>query len=90
MNSKLASFVLGLSFAGVYVLGCATARMIESPAFAQSAPPGVQRWEYQCADGYNVETIERVANEAGAAGWEMTAAVGSDRVAGIWCFRRPL
>jgi hypothetical protein len=91
MNSKVSSFLLGLSFAAVYVLGCATARLVEPRVSAQAiAPPGAQRWEYFCADGYNVETVTRVANEAGAAGWEMSGAVGSTRVNGIWCFRRPV
>jgi hypothetical protein len=90
MNSRWSAFLLGLSFAAVYVLGCATARIIEPRASAQAMPPGAQRWEYLCLDGYNAETINQRANEAGAQGWEMAAALGSDRAPGLWCFRRAL
>ena len=90
MRSKLSAFLLGLSLAGAYILGCTTARIVEPTARAQVAPPGVQRWEYLCLDGYNAETINQRANEAGPAGWELVAAVGSQRAPGLWCFKRPL
>lgn len=83
MNSRLSAFLLGLSFAAVYVLGCATARMIEPRVFAQEAPPGVQRWEYlRIEHGWDAG---RWANEAGAQGWELVA-IGP----GLQTFKRPL
>ena len=83
MNSRLSAFLLGLSFAAVYVLGCATARMIEPRVSAQEAPPGVQRWEYvMIHHGWD---DGRWANEAGAQGWELIQFGAGHQV-----FKRPL
>ncbi len=96
-KTKTGSFLLGLSLALAYILGCATSRMAEpSNANAQyAAPPppagaAVQRWSYQCTDGYNAETINERANTLGQQGWEMVAGLGSTRVQGLWCFKRPM
>lgn len=84
MNSKLSAFLLGLSFAAVYVLGCATAPMIEPRASAQEAPPGVQRWEYlKINHGWDGG---RWASEAGAQGWELVQYGPGDQQV----FKRPL
>ena len=83
MNGRISAFLLGLSFAAVYVLGCATARMIEPRASAQEAPPGVTRWEYvrvrrEWDEGNWVA-------EAGMEGWELAWRDGP-----YWYFKRPL
>lgn len=90
MRGRFGAFVLGLSLAGAYILGCATSRVVQPSAQAQLAPwSPLQRWEYFCADGFSPPTIMERANAAGREGWEMVAGVGSHRVTGIWCFKRP-
>lgn len=88
-NSSWKPFVLGLSLAVAYVVGCATARVAPTPMAVAQAPVGMSRWEYFCTDGYNADTIMQRANQAGAEGWEMVGGVGSTRVPGLWCFKRP-
>lgn len=93
MNHKLNGLGLGIAFLLVYFLGCASAGVSTPPvAHAQTGPAaaGLQRWEYFCTEGYNAETIIERANQAGAQGWEMVAGLGSPRVHGLWCFKRPL
>jgi len=85
-KTKLGAVLGGLSLCAAYALG--SAPHIITPASAQT-PPG-RRWEYQCADGYNASTIMERANALGAKGWEMSGAVGSERVPGLWCFKRAL
>lgn len=88
--------LLGLSLSFAYFLGCATHQYTEAaPAsaqtvYAQPASGGAQRWAYQCTEGYNARTIVERANTLGQQGWEMVAGLGSARVAGLWCFKRPL
>ncbi len=80
------NFLLGLSIAGAFIAGSLFSGGSPQSADAQQ---GVQRWEYHCTEGYNASTIMERANAAGASGWEMVSAVGSTRVAGLWCFKRP-
>jgi hypothetical protein len=88
MHKKIAPFLLGLSLAGAYILGCATSSYVEPPAAAQQqyTPPVGHRWAYFCTEGRNAQTINERANAAGAEGWEMVTS-GVDRL-GIWCFKR--
>lgn len=90
MKDRLMVCLMALSLGAAYLIGCATARYDSPTASAQPAPPGVQQWEYSCTDGYNAQTIMERANALGRAGWEMVAGVGSERVRGLWCFKRPL
>ena len=92
-QSRTGSFLLGLSLALAYILGCVTSPMASpSPAVAQYAPPATsgtgQAWAYHCVEGYNAETLNQVANDLGAQGWEMVAAAGGGRLRGSWCFKR--
>ena len=89
-RSALGTLVIGLALLVAYLIGCATARVGPPQVASAQAPAGVARWEYFCTEGYNAGTIMERANEAGQAGWEMAGAVGSQRVAGLWCFKRPL
>lgn len=88
MNKKTSGFILGLSLSAAYILGCATAQVVPG-ATAQPAAGG-QRWSYQCTDGYNADTITERANALGSQGWEMVGGLGSERVPGLWCFKRPM
>lgn len=88
MKKQMSGLILGLSLSAAYILGCATSQVVPG-ATAQPPPPGVQTWAYECTDGYNAGTITERANALGAQGWEMVAAVGSERVRGLWCFKRP-
>lgn len=84
MRQKIGPFLLGLSLAAAYVLGCATSHVSRPLAQARVAPPGVSSWEYFCTAGRNVGTISERANAAGQGGWEL---VGVDGEHGnIWCF----
>ena len=85
----MAGLLLGLSLSAAYILGCATAPVVQN-ATAQPAPAGSQRWAYECTEGYNAATINERANALGAQGWEMVAGLGSTRVNGLWCFKRAM
>ena len=88
MRQKIGPFVLGLSLAGAYILGCAT-QQVSRPVARAQMPAGAQRWEYSCtAQGNRTADIMARANIEGAAGWEMVA-VNSNGDGGIWCFKRP-
>ncbi len=67
---------------GVFFLGCAAERLVIPPARAGTSPT---RWEYLCKEPELDSTINRMANEFGAEGWELAVV---DRT--IWCFKRPL
>jgi len=95
-RSFVKHFWYGLSISFAFIIGCLAAPAIVQPLTAQTTavvrtnPAAAQRWEYMCTDGYNAPTITERANQAGAVGWEMVAAVGSPRAPGLWCFKRPL
>lgn len=79
-------FKHGLGMVAAFVLGCASAPLVVPAISAQSAPPGVQRWQYTCyrdASSINVEELNRFGSE----GWELVGARDSTMTA---CFKRPM
>jgi hypothetical protein len=90
------SFLLGLSFAGVFVFGCVAGQTLLQVPHA-TATEGLQKWEYYCMNGFAPIPTTRKANAAGQEGWEMVTAAGMGsgdirwrNESMIWCFRRPL
>jgi len=84
MDTK--SFIVGLSVAGAFMLGCVSASMVVPPARAGTSP---QRWEYHCFDEWGADDVTEEANKVGKQGWEM-AGGNSLNTAVTWCFKRPL
>jgi len=76
---------------GVFFLGCAAERLIVPPAHAGSTP---QRWEYACKEAGGEKDVAKMANQFGAAGWELvggsTATGYNGGIEPTWCFKRPL
>jgi hypothetical protein len=66
--------------------GVGAANLVVPPARAGTNP---QRWEYQCVEERQPETVTAAANKLGAQGFELASAAG---VGGyeLWCFKRPL
>ena len=79
---------VGLAVAIAFAAGCVTSQVVvpQARAVPAVAPPGVQRWEYICVDGW--AGITHSANQLGKEGWEMASAAGTaDHM--MWCFKRP-
>tara|TARA_Y100001956_G_C3970247_1_gene120562 strand:+ start:130 stop:417 length:288 start_codon:yes stop_codon:yes gene_type:complete len=95
MKTHTGSFLLGLSLALAYILGCATSRVVTpAPADAQTMatppPPGTHAWAYHCVEADNLETLTRHTDELGRQGWEMVTATPRSNFHGVWCFKRPM
>ncbi len=89
-------FLLGLSFAVVFIVGCAVGTMqgsqvaeaqMEDPGALAEARSGITRWEYHCerVTGVTPQKFSELADSLGADGWE---ALGNPDAS--WCFKRPL
>jgi hypothetical protein len=84
MHTK--SFLMGLSLAGAFILGCMAA---QSPLVVPPARAGsdVQRWDYHCVR--YPDNITQTARALGKEGWELAAGAGTASYH-YWCFKRPL
>jgi hypothetical protein len=71
-----------------FLIGCAVAPLVVPPLSAQQH--NVPRWEYMCFDADSSEDIGRLADRAGAEGWEMAVALAHVHSDPTWCFKRPL
>jgi hypothetical protein len=83
---------LGLALALVLLVGCG-ARSVGSTMPGASkyvpsaAPPGAQRWQQFCADGYSNGDIAK----AGRDGWELIGVTTkSEWQEYRYCFKRPM
>jgi hypothetical protein len=79
--SRMRQKLFGLGIFVGFAAGCATAQFVVPPARAAS----LEKWEYLCFIGANPASVQEKANQAGAEGWELVGAAGSD----IWCAKRP-
>jgi hypothetical protein len=87
------SFIMGLSVAGAFVLGCVSSQVVVPVAqattvlFPSFVGTSAQQWEYHCyAGGTDAETIQNEANAAGQENWEL---IGAGNGGNTWCFKRP-
>lgn len=83
MDQRITSFLGGAALVGAFALGALSSRTV-APAEAQVPTPRVQRWEYQCVDARNIDTMHERFRPLGRDGWELVAGTGP------WCFKRPL
>lgn len=86
MDQRISSFLGGAALASAFALGALSSQTMP-PAQAQTAAPRIQRWEYLCTEGRNVETIHARFTPLGREGWEL---VTSGLSIGVWCFKRPM
>ncbi|MEM9488830.1 MAG: hypothetical protein AAGC55_06780 [Myxococcota bacterium] len=90
------SFLLGLGFAGAFILGCMTSSLapqsVVLPADAQS-PAAKVAWNQDCYATTDYNQLRDTVKNNGRAGWELIStgvggAPGGFRY--IVCFKRPL
>ncbi len=86
MDQRITGFLGGVVLVSAFWLGTLSSRTV-APAEAQVPATHVQRWEYMCTEGRNIETIHARFTPLGRDGWEL-AAVGL--ASGVWCFKRPI
>lgn len=94
-SNKIGPFLLGLSLAGAYIVGCATSSFVQPPASAQPAP-GTQAhaggWTecvfFQTPDWSHANNPEHTANPVGRfrvpPGWTPIGGAGDPRYA-LFC-----
>ena len=84
-------FLLGLSVALAFIVGCYAGASGFAVPKAEASYVVEQRWAYFCFAESDVDEIMFKANAAGARGWEMVASSPKQGGNGdaVWCFRQP-
>lgn len=91
------SFLMGLSLAGAFILGCVSAPLmgpaVVPRAQAESYTPvdgSTHGWGYRCVTNVRRDTFESQANDFGQSGWELVGSAPDIQDMQFWCFKRPL
>jgi hypothetical protein len=91
------SFLMGLSLAGAFILGCVSAPLmgpvVVPRAQAESYTPAngsTHGWGYLCMNSVQSATFQDSANDFGRSGWELVGSNWDYQREPYWCFKRPL
>lgn len=91
VNMHIRSFILGVSFSGVFMLGCMVSRVMpEQTIPTAKATAGHQTWQYMCLN--DPSAVTEAANKLGRQGWEMITGGGAGDMPHrkfVYCFKRP-